>query len=170
MQIVEPPLEADPASDSPSAPTAAPRPDFEALFRQLSSPYMVLDRELRFVDANDAYCAVTERRREELVGHDLFEMFPNPGEPGRRLRESLEQVIATGKPHSIPLISYPIQLPLTQGGGFQLRYWSAVHTPLLDQAGRTVFIVQNTVDVTELQRLKEIAFGPGERFRSCPSM
>ncbi|MBS0296289.1 MAG: PAS domain-containing protein [Proteobacteria bacterium] len=139
-----------------------PRPDFEALFRHLPSPHMVLDREFRFVDANDAYCAVTERRRDELIGRGVFEMFPNDGDAGRRLRESLDEVLATGKPHSIPLIPYPISLPQTRGGGFEMRYWSAIHTPLLDEAGATRFIVQNTVDVTELQRLKEIAFGPGE--------
>jgi PAS domain S-box-containing protein len=147
---------------APRAPGATASPNFEALFRTLPSPYMVLDRELRFVDANDAYCAVTERAREELIGRDIFELFPNPGEAGRRLRQSFEQVIETGRPHSIPLIPYPIPLPRSRGGGFEMRYWSAVHTPLLDAEGRTRFVVQNTVDVTELQRLKAIAFGPGE--------
>jgi two-component sensor histidine kinase len=42
----------------------------------------------------------------------------------------------------------------------EMRYWSAAHVPLLDAQGRTAFVVQNTVDVTELQRLKEIAYGP----------
>jgi PAS domain S-box-containing protein len=41
-----------------------------------------------------------------------------------------------------------------------MRYWSAVHTPLLDARGEVAFILQNTVDVTELHRLKEIAYGP----------
>jgi PAS domain S-box-containing protein len=146
---------------SPSLPVTGAPPDFEALFRHLPSPYMVLDRELRFVDANEAYCTVTERSRDELIGRGIFELFPNPGDAGRRLRESFEQVIETGRPHSIPLLPYPISLPRSRGGGVEMRYWSAVHTPLLDEQGRTRFIVQNTVDVSELQRLKEIAFGPG---------
>lgn len=135
-------------------------PDFAALFRGLASPHMVLDRELRFVDANDAYCRVTERRLDELVGQYIFDLFPEPGESGRMLKDSLERVRDSAQPHSIPLIPYPIQLPITRGGGFELRYWSAVHTPLLDAEGRTAFIVQNTVDVTELQQLKQIAYGP----------
>ena len=142
-------------------PEAGVLPDFEALFRSLPSPYMVLDRDFRFVDANLAYSAVTERRREELVGRNLFELFPNPGESGRRLLASFEKVRDTGQPDSIPLIAYPIPLPVTRGGGFEMRYWSAVHTPLLDGAGRTRFIVQNTVDVTELQRLRQMAYGGG---------
>lgn len=146
----------------PEAAAVEARPDFEALFRTLSSPYMILDRSFDFVAVNDAYCRVTERRPDELIGRNLFEMFPNPGDGERRLRASLEEVLRTARPHSIPLIPYPIQLPLSRGGGFEMRYWSAVHTPLLDEEGRTCFIVQNTVDVTELQRLKAMAYGGGE--------
>jgi len=139
---------------------AAEQPDFGSLFRVLPSPYMILDRDLVYVDANDAYCAVTERRRDELIGRGLFEMFPNPGESGRRLRESMERVVETGRPDSIAFLPYPIPLPLSAGGGFEMRYWSCNHTPLLDAAGRTQFVVQNTVDVTELHRLKQMAYGP----------
>lgn len=134
-------------------------PDFAAMFQSLPSPYMVLDRDLRYVAANAAYCAVTERAVEELIGAQIFDLFPNPGEGGDRLRASFEEVLRTGKPHSIPLIPYPIPLPLSRGGGYEMRYWSAVHTPLLDAEGRTEFIVQNTVDVTDLQRLKAMAYG-----------
>jgi len=137
------------------------RPDLAAAFRVLPSPYMVLDRELRYVEVNDAYCAVLERSREALLGQNLFDLFPNPGPAGRRLRESFERVLTTGQPDSIPLIPYPIERPASRGGGFEMRYWSAAHVPLFDGEGRPAFVMQNTVDVTELQRLKEIAYGPG---------
>lgn len=143
--------------------TATRTPDFSALFQALPSPHMVLDRALRYVDANPAYCQVTERTREELIGRNIFELFPNDGPGGSRLRHSFERVLATGRPHSLPLIPYPIRLPHSRSGEFELRYWSAVHTPLLDSTGRTEFIVQNTVDVTELQQLQQIAYGAGRR-------
>lgn len=145
---------------APSAPDPA-SPDYAALFRVLPSPYMVIDRDLNYVDVNDAYCAVLERRREDLLGRNLFEAFPNTGESGRRLRESFERVISTGEPDSMALIPYAIERPASRGGGYEMRYWSAAHVPLLDAEGRTRFIVQNTVDVTELQRLKTMAYGPG---------
>ena len=43
-------------------------PDFKLLFQKLPGPFMVLDRELRYVDANDAYLQTLERRREDLIG------------------------------------------------------------------------------------------------------
>jgi PAS domain S-box-containing protein len=133
--------------------------DFAGLFRLLPSPYMVLDLQLNFVEVNDAYCAVTERGRDELIGRNLFDLFPNDGPSGRRLRESLERVLETGRPDSLPLLSYPIRLPKTRRGGFEPRFWSAVHTPLPGPDGRPAYVMQNTVDVTDLQRLKQMAFG-----------
>jgi PAS domain S-box-containing protein len=136
-------------------------PEFGALFEALPSPHMVLDRDFDYVAVNRAYCAVVERRAEDLLGRNLFDAFPNPGEGGQRLRASLTRVLETGQPDTIALIPYPIERPASRGGGFEMRYWSAAHVPLVDADGRTEFIVQNTVDVTELQRLKAMAYGPG---------
>ena len=85
--------------------------DFAAVFRLLPSPYMILDRDLRYVEVNDSYCAVVERRREDLIGVNLFEAFPDGGESGRRLRASFERVLETGAPDSLPLIPYAIERP-----------------------------------------------------------
>lgn len=123
---------------------------------------MVLDRELCFVEANLAYQRATERSRDQLIGGHIFDLFPNPGESGHRLRESFERVLATGQPHTLALIPYAIPLPVSRGGGFEMRFWSAVHTPLFDTEGRVAYVLQNTVDVTEMQRLKDMAFGPAE--------
>jgi PAS domain S-box-containing protein len=148
------------AGASARAVSAGGEPDFKALFYNLPSPYMILDRDLVYVDANPAYCAVTEHSREQLIGRHIFDLFPNPNESGRRLRQSFERVFETGQPDSIPLIPYPMPRPQSRGGGFEMRYWSAAHVPLFDARGRTAFVVQNTVDVTELQRLKAMAYGP----------
>lgn len=147
--------DADPAKFDPDG------PDFAALFGRLPSPYMILDRNLTYVNVNDAYCSVLERRREDLIGRNVFEAFPAQGESGARLQASFQRVLETGQPDSLALIPYPIERPASRGGGYEMRYWSAAHVPLLDAEGRTQFIVQNTVDVTELQNLKTLAYGPG---------
>ena len=143
-----------------------PKIDFKALFDTLPSPYMVLDRELRYVEVNRAYAETLARARGELIGRHLFEAFPDDGESGRLLRASFERVIETGQSDTMALIAYAIERPANQGGGMEMRYWSAVHTPLFGDDGRVAFIVQNTVDVTELQTLKQMASGdapaPGE--------
>lgn len=124
---------------------------------------MLLDRDHRFVAVNAAYEAATMRMREELIGRKLFELFPNEGEEGRRLKETFDRVFATGETETIAYIPYDIPRPEALGGGVENRYWTAVHVPIRGDDGEVVFLMQNTVDVTEMARLREAASLP---FRS----
>jgi two-component sensor histidine kinase len=133
------------------------RPDFAQLFEAMPGQYMILDRDLVYVEANPAYCASTERTREEIIGRYVFEAFPPTGEGGRQIEESLRRVLATGVAETVPLAAYPIPAP---EGGFRMKYWSCAHIPLFDENGEVAFVAQNAVDVTELQNLKTIAYGP----------
>jgi len=137
--------------------------DFEVLFEIAPNPYMVLDHELRYVAANAAYLAVTASKLEDLVGRHVFERFPNdPADPNnvpaQMLRRSLERVLATGERDHLALLPY--RVPRAIGGEVepQMRYWSATHSPVLDPSGKVRFILQHTVDVTEL-RARELAMG-----------
>ena len=123
--------------------------DFKSAFDALPSPHMILDQDLRYVHANPAYQAVTGRPLADLVSRVLFDLFPDEGESGRRLRASFEKVLATGEPDALPLIHYSIPSP-DDPGRREDRFWSAVHMPLRDADGRVAFVIQNTVDVTEL--------------------
>ncbi|MDR3494995.1 MAG: PAS domain-containing protein, partial [Ancalomicrobiaceae bacterium] len=68
--------------------------DFKRLFQALPSPYMLLDLELRFIDANAAYLAVTGRRREDLIGRHVFDAFPEEGEVLATFRSAFERAAA----------------------------------------------------------------------------
>jgi PAS domain S-box-containing protein len=147
------------------------RPDFEQLFRLSPNPYMVLDRELRYVAANDAYLRVTGSRLEDILGRNVFEAFPNdPEEPNnasvRLLQSSFQKVLTQREPDTLALIPYRVPLNTSTGTIFEERYWSATHTPFLDERGEVAFILQHTVDVTEVQRLRQAvrtaAAGPDE--------
>lgn len=135
---------------------------YRDLFDAIPSPYMVLDTELRFVAVNDSYTETLGRSRDELVGRKLFDLFPNDGESGERLRDSLMRVIETGRSDTLSHIHYAI--PNSDGDGFEDRYWTAIHFPLFNEDGYVECVVQNTVDVTELHALKRSAFLP---FRSA---
>jgi PAS domain S-box-containing protein len=135
------------------------RIDYHSVFRTSPNPYMVVDRSLRFVDANEAYLEATHSTLEGIRGRSLFEAFPGGdtgGEPAhvRQLRHSLERVIRTGLPDVIALIQYPMARQTSDGITYVDRYWSATHTPLFDESGEVTHVLQHTVDVTELQDLK----------------
>jgi two-component sensor histidine kinase len=127
--------------------------DFQAMFTRSPNPYMVLDHALTIVWANDAYLRSTMRAREEIVGRKLFEAFPaHPtSESFRLLDSSLQRVLATGEADEIAIIRYDIARP---DDTMDTRYWSATHTPLPDETGALCYILQHTVDVTELHELR----------------
>ncbi len=133
--------------------------DFREIFDRIPSPYMLLDREYRYVAANAAYLAAVQRRWEDLDGVYVFDAFPSEGESRARLEASLAQARNSGEVNELPLIHYAIERPAHMGGGFEDRIWSATHTPIPDETGATRYILQHTQDVTAIQRLKEAAFG-----------
>jgi PAS domain-containing protein len=133
--------------------------DFQNVFDRIPSPYMMLDRDLRYAAANRAYLAAVGRGWEDIAGRNLFDVFPSEGESRRALEESLIRCRDTGQVDMLPLIEYAIQRPARLGGGFEARIWSATHTPIAGERGETAFILQHTQDVTEIQRLKDVAFG-----------
>lgn len=120
---------------------------------------MLLDRDLRFVAANSAYLKAVSARRDDVIGRLLFDVFPhNPDDPDnqstRLLRDSLNRVMTSGAPDVIAFIPY--RVPYERDGRMVVeeRLWSATHTPILGDDGEVAFVLQHTVDVTELQALK----------------
>ncbi|MBX9456986.1 MAG: response regulator [Rhizobium sp.] len=129
--------------------------DFGEIFIRAPNPYVILDDQFVIVEMNDAYLQVTMRRREDIAGRNMFDAFPSDEHsPSQQmLRRSLNRTIQTGDVDVLPLIPYPIARP---DGTFEDRFWSATHTPFKAHDGR-LFILQHTVDVTELTQLRQAA-------------
>jgi PAS domain S-box-containing protein len=128
--------------------------DLAALFDASPNPYVIFDTDLTIVGCNGAYLREVGRTsRDEIVGRGVFEAFPSDPDSlsGRLLRGSLEKVLSEKVADHLALIPYD-----TSGAGEapNMRYWSATHTPLFAEGGELAFILQHTVDVTELQTLR----------------
>lgn len=135
------------------------RPSFETLFRVSPNAYLLLDRELTILDANSAYLKLTARALEDIVGrriHEAFAVDPQFPDATRveELLESFGRVLRTKTMDTLPVIRYSIAVSSESGAIYEDRYWSATHTPMLDEQGEVTAILQHTVDITELQSLK----------------
>ncbi|WP_413043114.1 PAS domain-containing protein [Pseudomonas sp. YJ42] len=135
------------------------RPPFEALFRSSPNAYLLLDRELVILDANEAYLRLTARTLEDIVGrriHDAFAADPQAPETTHveQLLDSFARVLRNKALDTLPVIRYSIAMSSDRGASYEDRYWSATHTPLFDEQGEVSAILQHTVDITELQSLK----------------
>ncbi|WP_444815841.1 PAS domain-containing protein [Stutzerimonas frequens] len=136
------------------------RPSFESLFRLSPNAYVLLDRDLVILDANAAYLALTGRRLEEIQGQRLHEAFAaDPLSPEttrvQELLDSFARVLSRKAIDTLPVSRYSIARHTPLGPVYEDRYWSATHTPILDEQGEVVAILQHTSDITELQAMKD---------------
>ena len=131
--------------------------DLRALFNSSPNAYVLLNRQLQIVGMNQAYLQATLRTAESLLGRGIFDAFPSDpaSVPGRLLRQSLARVLDQRQADHLSCIHYPIA---RADGTLEDRHWSATHIPLHGNPpsadGAPAFILQHTVDVTELTRLR----------------
>ena len=133
-----------------------PQVDHTAVYRQLPVPVLLLSPEFVVADVNQAYLQVTGRTREELLGREVFDAFPdNPWDPGatgvRNVRASMRRVLASGEPEALALQRYDVEAP-DRPGRFAKRYWSPVNAPVFGPDGRVVLIAHCVEDVTDRVR------------------
>jgi PAS domain S-box-containing protein len=136
-----------------------PAIDFAELFEQSPNPYMLLDRQLRFVAANAAYRRETASTLDALLGRHVLEVFPNdPSDPNNAsaalLRSSLEKVLTSGEADVLAFIPYRVPVMKDGRSVVEERFWSATHTPVRAADGQVAYVLQHTVDVTELHQLR----------------
>lgn len=137
-----------------------PSSDYRLLFEAGPDPCLVLDRSLLIVSVNDAYLRATGTRREEIIGHGIFEVFPdNPAEPDatgvRNLNASLQRVLREGVTDVMAIQKYDIRKPQwEEDGGFEERFWSPVNVPVIGADNEVAYILHRVQDVTEFVHLK----------------
>lgn len=114
------------------------------MFRHAPSSYMILDRELRYIDANECYCSVVGVSRDTLIGRYVFEAFPENGERLDQFKSAFEQAFA-GERNS--LVRQIYQIPSREGPMRDV-WWTCHHEPVHDASGRISGVLQNANDVT----------------------
>lgn len=144
--------------------------DLYKFLTHLPDTIVIISPDLKVLEATDEYLKITLRTREELIGSYFLNSFPdNPDEPESRneylLRQSLENVLRTKKTDYLDVLRYDIPKPAAQGGGYDVRYWEASHTPVLDDQGEVSFIIQKTADVTEREINKHMLAVQENKFR-----
>jgi PAS domain S-box-containing protein len=130
--------------------------DYEAVYRNIPLPVLLLTPELVIAEANTAYLEATGRTQEELVGRNLFDAFPdNPGDPSatgvRDISASLARVLATGRPDGTSVQRHDIEIP-GQPGLYARRYWSTVNVPVFGPGGQIALIAHCVEEITERVR------------------
>ncbi len=140
---------------------------FENIFESLPGLFLVLTPDFRIVAASNAYLTATMTTRETLVGRGLFEAFPDNPSDGdadgvSNLRASLDRVLKTAAPDTMPIQKYDIRRP---DGVFEERYWSPVNSPLLGVDRRVEYLIHRVEDVTDFVHQRTSMPGDSEQLR-----
>lgn len=133
---------------------------FEREFESAMQPILVLDPRpgLRIVDANAPYTLATLTQRSALLGHFLFDAFPdNPADADAtgvsNLFASIQTAVRTGRPHRMAVQRYDIR---DDHGHFVERYWQPINTPIFNERQQLIYIAHSVEDVTaELRRMQD---------------
>ena len=130
-----------------------PEIDYAAAYRDLPIAVVLLTPEFEMADVNLAYLQVTGRTREELLGRNIFDAFPdNPSDPDangvRELSASLARVLVTGKPDALSMQRYDAEVPGCPGVYAQ-RYWCPVNAPVFGPDGHVVLIAHCVEEITD---------------------
>ena len=139
-----------------------PEIDYRGLFEALPGLFLVFlpdDPAFTIVAASNAYLQALKMSRENIVHHSLIEIFPagpdsvHAATQGNVLA-SIRRVLATRQPDSMPVQQYNVRREQWEGGGFEERHWSPVHSPVLNPDGTTLLLVHRVEDVTDFVLLK----------------
>jgi PAS domain-containing protein len=130
--------------------------DYKSVFQNLPTPVMILSTDFRIIDSNVAHLGLSGRPRDELIGLSVFEAFPdNPAEPGvsgtSNLGESLRRVLDTGRPDTMALQRYDVEIP-GKPGTYKERYWCPMNVPVQRPDGDVDYIIHVVEEVPDLIR------------------
>ncbi len=131
--------------------------DHKSIFESLPGLYLILLPDLTIVAARDPYLKATLTKREDIVGKNLFTVFPdNPEELDStgelNLGASLKYVLKLKKQHRMALQRYDVR---QANGTFVKKYWQPLNSPLLNSSNEVVYIIHAVEDVTDLMLAEE---------------
>jgi diguanylate cyclase (GGDEF)-like protein/PAS domain S-box-containing protein len=123
----------------------AQRAMLESIFASLSDSLLVMDTELRVVEANDHLLRQMGRTREELTGEDWANLFPHLQGTGRE--EELRAILASGEP-------YRSRIPVVNASG-EAHLFDVSTYPVHDaQTGQVTHLVEFAREITEEVRMQ----------------
>lgn len=123
----------------------------QTIFNRMPNPAMILNKDLVYVDANDAYCRAVQRHRTEIVGRYVFDVFPNTEAREALLKESFEKTLA-GEAISVDPQVLNIRFA---DQSLENRTWQITQFRVHCEEGNADYLVQRAEDVTEREQLRK---------------
>ena len=123
----------------------------KTIFDGMPNAAMILDAQLNFVDANQAYCQAVQRDRAEMIGKYVFDVFPDTPERIAPVMDAFQKTLAG---EAVQLDAQPFKLELPDGT-IEDRIWQVSQFPIRCEQGHVEYVVQRAEDITEREELRK---------------
>jgi PAS domain S-box-containing protein len=120
---------------------------FEAFFAAANAGMMILDRQLRYVQINEAMAELNGICVADHIGRLLREVVPELADP---LEPMLQEILDTGK----PILDYEVAGETPKQPGI-LRYWQASYYPLRDENGLVFGVGAIVIEISDRKRAEK---------------
>ncbi|MEG3835077.1 PAS domain S-box protein [Microcoleus sp. Z1_C3] len=120
---------------------------FEAFFAAANAGLMILDRQLRYVQINEAMAEINGICVADHIGRSLCEVLP---ELAANLGPILQEILDTGK----PILDYEVVGETPRQPGL-LRYWQASYYPLRDENDLVFGVGALVIEISDRKRAEQ---------------
>ena len=120
---------------------------FEAFFAAANAGLMILDRQLRYVQINEAMAELNGICVADHIGRLLREVVP---ELAATLEPMLQEILDTGK----PILDYEVAGETPKQPGI-LRYWQVSYYPLRDENGLVFGVGAIVIEISDRKRAEK---------------
>ncbi len=126
--------------------------EYSEVFKAMPTPCLILlpnKPSFTIIDVSDTYLALTSTTREQLIGQNFFEVFPNnPYQNDSAWEMTFDEVLREKKAHWETPQKYP--LPYAGTSTYvDLKYMEIANTPVLNEQGEVTMIIRSITDVTD---------------------
>ena len=124
---------------------------FQSFFEKSANSLIIKANSPHFtiLAVSSKYLALVHKQRSELLGKNLFEVFPGSGaDPSEKFSvfSSFNRVIDRKAEDELPVFKYEIFVPSSRK--LETQFWSNLNEPILDNEGNVQFIINTTNNIT----------------------
>ncbi len=129
--------------------------EIESLYNQIPAACIILLADkphFRIATMNTAFVNVTGRAREDLIGQNFFDAFPQDLHQQGSIPDAFDHVLESKTPCVVSRNRYDLS---SYEGPARKRYWDLNIYPLLDEGGDVRYIVHSPTEITSLVEAEE---------------
>jgi len=142
-----PPEKTQPPQQESTTAQVLRQAQFEAFFAAANAGMMILDRQLRYVQINEAMAELNGICVADHIGRLLREVLP---ELAATLEPMLQEILDTGK----PILDYEVAGETPKQPGI-LRYWQVSYYPLRDENGLVFGVGAIVIEISDRKRAEK---------------